>query len=172
MDKQQEILVPLTVDSAIASVEVVLSDAAMQGKGLAEAFAEQGLFPMYGMPTRTRDLATRPYMNKDGKIAFASMDRELDVAIQEFAPGKYLIQDKRRYFTAGFSGQLAVKPGRSNEFESRTQDLGELRTLLKCRVCEAWGSQAADGESCLGCGTTLAEAENFKCFVPEGSLPR
>lgn len=170
LDKQQEILVPLTVDSAIASVEVVLSDAAMQGKGLAEAFAEQGLFPMYGMPTRTRDLATRPYMNKDGKIAFASMDRELDVAIQEFAPGKYLIQDKRRYFTAGFSGQLAVKPGKSNEFESRTQDLGELRTLLKCRVCEAWGSQAADGESCLGCGTTLAEAENFKCFVPRGFI--
>lgn len=168
--KLQAILAPLTVDGAIASVEAVLADAAMVGKGLAEAFAEQGLFPMYGMPTRTRDLATRPFMNKEGKIAFASMDRELDVAIQEFAPGKYLIQDKRRYFTAGFSGQLAAKPGKSNEFESRTQDLGELRLLLKCRVCEAWGSLAEDDACCPGCGTSLAEAERFKCFVPRGFI--
>lgn len=168
--KQKAILVPLAVDSAIASVKAVLADAAMQGKGLAEAFAEKGMFPMYGMPTRTRDLATRPYMNTDGKIAFASMDRELDVAIQEFAPGKYLIQDKRRYFTAGFSGQLAAKLGRPNEFESRTQDLGELRTLLKCRVCEAWGSNTEDDANCPGCGTPLAEADSFKCYVPRGFI--
>ena len=168
--KQQAILAPLTVDGAIVSFEAVLADAAMQGKGLAEAFAEQGMFPMYGMPTRTRDLATRPFMNKDGKIAFASMDRELDVAIQEFAPGKYLIQDKRRYFTAGFSGQLAAKPGKSNEFQSWTQDLGEQRSLLKCRVCEAWGSPAEEDASCPGCGTSLSEAEQYKCFVPRGFI--
>jgi hypothetical protein len=34
------------------------------------------------------------------------MDRDLDIAIQEFAPGKYLVQDKRRYFTAGYAGML------------------------------------------------------------------
>lgn len=168
--KQQAILAPLTVDGAVASVEVVLADPAMQGKGLAEAFAELGMFPMYGMPTRTRQLATRPIKDQEGEIEFASMDRDLDVAIQEFAPGKYLIQDKRRYFTAGFSGPLSAKPGKSTEFQSWTPDLGELRALVKCRVCEAWGSSSEEETDCPGCGTPLAEAERHKCFVPRGFI--
>jgi DEAD/DEAH box helicase domain-containing protein len=168
--KQQAILAPLTVNDAMASIEAVLADSAMQGKGLAEAFAELGMFPMYGMPTRTRQLATRPLKNRDGDIEFSTMDRDLDVAIQEFAPGKYLIQDKRRYFTAGFSGQLTAKPGKSTEFESRTHDLGEPHSLVKCRICEAWGSFTEETTNCPGCGTSLAEAERHKCFVPRGFI--
>lgn len=168
--RQQSILAPLTLDGAMASVEEVLADPAMQGKGLAEAFAEQGLFPMYGMPTRTRQLATRPIKTRDGVIEFASMDRDLDIAIQEFAPGKYLIQDKRRYFTVGFAGQLLPRQGRPSDFESRPEDLGERRTLVKCSVCEAWGSSSAEDAECPGCGAMLAEAERYSCFVPRGFL--
>ena len=168
--KQQAILAPLTIDGAINSIEKVLADPAMQGKGLAEAFAEQGMFPMYGMPTRTRQLATRPVKDREGDVDFASMDRDLDVAIQEFAPGKYLIQDKRRYFTAGFAGQLIARPGKPAEFESRPPDLGEHRTLVKCRVCEAWGSSVVDDTDCPGCGTPLHEAERYNCFVPRGFI--
>ena len=45
--------------------EVFGVNPAMQDKGLAEALADRGKFPMYGMPTRVRLLQTRPIPSRD-----------------------------------------------------------------------------------------------------------
>ena len=42
------IIHPLTPECLIQDIKSVLDDDAMAGKGLAEALAEQGKFPMYG----------------------------------------------------------------------------------------------------------------------------
>lgn len=172
IERLQSILAKLTSDGVMADIAAMLDDPAMSEKGLAEALAEHGRFPMYGMPTRTRQLLTRPIRGRGDKIHFAEMDRDLDVAIQEFAPGKYLIQDKRRYFTAGFAGSLPQRRGKPNSFDSSPGDLGELKLMAQCPVCEAWApaAAAAAGASCKGCGAEMDESAQYRCFVPRGFI--
>lgn len=52
--------------------------------------AEHGLLPMYGMPTRVRDLYVGIEENELGQPDWDSIDREMDLAIYEFAPGSSL----------------------------------------------------------------------------------
>jgi DEAD/DEAH box helicase domain-containing protein len=166
----QLILSELSVESLIADICMVLADPAMGEKGLAEALAEHGRFPMYGMPTRTRQLLTRPFRGAQNKIKFADMDRDLDVAIQEFAPGKFLIQDKRRYFTAGFSGSLSPRRSKPGSFDATPADLGELRLMSECGVCGSWAPAGAAGDTCKGCKAELGAGKRYRCFVPRGFI--
>jgi DEAD/DEAH box helicase domain-containing protein len=164
------ILAELSVESVMTDISAVLSDAALSEKGLAEALAEHGRFPMYGMPTRTRQLLTRPILGSDSKFQFAAMDRDLDVAIQEFSPGKFLIQDKRRYFTAGFSGLLRQQHSRPSSFDATPADLGELRLMSECGVCGSWAPAIAEGAVCNGCKAEMGAGSQYRCFVPRGFI--
>ncbi|WP_282187583.1 DEAD/DEAH box helicase [Chromobacterium haemolyticum] len=170
-ERLKSIVGPLSIDSTIGDIKAVLDDTNMQEKGLAEALAEHGKFPMYGMPTRTRLLLTRPVGRADGNgVTFAEIDRELDVAIQEFAPGKFLVQDKRRYLTAGYSGSLVRSQKSPGSFNSWPDDLGEIRGLVQCPVCDAWATQGMNEGECKACGAEMSHANPQRCFVPRGFI--
>lgn len=68
----------------------------MQQTALSERLANAGLLPMFGFPTRGRTLFTqwprqaRPWPPETGTI-----DRDLDVAISQFAPGSQTVKDKQ-----------------------------------------------------------------------------
>lgn len=172
-ERAELVLKNMGVESAINSILDVSNDELMQEKGLAQALAEHGYFPMYGMPTRVRALHTRPLYKSHG-ISFSYMDRELDIAIQEFAPGKLLVQDKRRYFTAGYAGDSFVRQrGNNLNVESKPQGLGSLRYLVECSVCLAWTkADSADGVEgpCKACGKELAGSKVHSAYAPNGFL--
>lgn len=166
----QAILNPLDTPSLLVDIENVLDDPSMLEKGVAEALAEHGKFPMYGMPTRIRTLLTRPIDSKDvGTARFAEMDRDLDVAIQEFSPGRYLLQDKRKYFTAGYAGAL-VPSWDYIRFNAMPSDLGERRDMVQCLVCESWSTALEAAEQCRACDAVIAQAPVHRCFVPRGFI--
>lgn len=78
-------------------------------RGLAQFLAERGLLPMYGMPTRVRQLylGLRPESDeRDANYDWSTMDRDLDMAVFEFAPGSVLTKDKRKHRVVGFTGDL------------------------------------------------------------------
>jgi DEAD/DEAH box helicase domain-containing protein len=168
-----EIASALTVDAVMAAIDAAACDPAMEGKGLAEALAERGLFPMYGMPTRTRLLHTRPSGNANGTISIASMDRDLDVAIQEFAPGRLLTQDKRRYLTAGYAGsRISQDSYQKQRFRSSPDDLGELLKFAECPVCQSWSpvEEASQEAICKSCKSEMSGALQYKTYVPRGFI--
>ncbi len=161
----------LAVGAVMHAIEQAINDPAMEGKGLAEALAERGMFPMYGMPTRTRLLHTRPVSSKGDSVSFGSMDRDLDVAIQEFAPGRLLTQDKRRYLTAGYAGSMIYQDThRKQSFHSSPGDLGELQKFLECPVCRSWSpaEAPAGGATCKSCKSEMSGALEYKTYVPRG----
>jgi DEAD/DEAH box helicase domain-containing protein len=168
-----EILAGMTPAKILTAIEAVLADPAMQERGLAEALAERGVFPMYGMPTRTRLLHTRPVPSGHGNVSFANMDRDLDVAIQEFAPGKLLMHDKRRYLTAGFAGGMLKKKHGTLSFGSSPDDLGEARNFAECSVCSAWTTLPVGdvaGGQCRSCGAEMGGSIVYPTFVPRGFI--
>ena len=68
---------------------------------LSQALAESGLLPMFGFPTRTRLLyhekpKGRPWPPRSGTV-----DRDIEVAISEFAPGSETVKDKRIHTSIG-----------------------------------------------------------------------
>ncbi|WP_088347296.1 MULTISPECIES: DEAD/DEAH box helicase [Rhodomicrobium] len=78
-------------------------------RGLAQFLAERGLLPMYGMPTRVRQLylGLRPETDEqDTDYDWSTMDRDLDTAVFEFAPSSVLTKDKRKHRVVGFTGDM------------------------------------------------------------------
>jgi hypothetical protein len=72
---------------------------------LANRLAEGGILPVYGMPTRVRELYLSVPPGGDDK-APQLIDRELDLAITEFEPGAERTKDKRSWRPDGLIGPL------------------------------------------------------------------
>ena len=77
----------------------------LTGVGLAERLAEGAILPMFGMPSRVRLL-----YHGFRKRKALSIDRDLDLAITEFAPGSQKTKDKRIYTAIGFTSSLLPDP--------------------------------------------------------------
>lgn len=83
---------------------------------LSEFLAENGLLPMYGMPTRVKNLIHGFVKKTHGPDYIAqTIDRDLDIAIYEFAPGALKTKDKGVYQAIGFSPDIeGIQAGDQN----------------------------------------------------------
>src|SRR5262249_13137316 len=107
-------LVSYINDRLIPRIENVLKNGEFVEPNLAHRLAEAGVLPMFGMPTRVRSLYyDRP---KTGADSFESIDRDLDLAIAEFAPGAERTKDKRTYKPNGLIGIILA--GGHRQWES------------------------------------------------------
>jgi Lhr-like helicase len=69
---------------------------------LSERLANAGLLPMFGFPTRVRVLYTKwPYTGNPWPPEQGLIDRDLDVAISQFAPGSETVKDKEVHTSIG-----------------------------------------------------------------------
>ena len=165
----------LTADTAVESTVRELESLREQGRasraGFAQFLAEQGLFPMYGMPTRVRPLYLGVADDDEGEPKFDTVDRELDIAIYEFAPGRSLVRDKRRHEAIGFSPALiepSARFGSVRDAKSLGQWSSERRYVARCTKCGAIASaQAAPTATatCVDCTDPLLPDE----FLPYDS---
>lgn len=126
----------------------------LSGIGVAEKLAEGAILPMYGMPSRTRLL----YHGFDYKTReVKSIDRDLDLAVSEFAPGSQKTKDKRVYTAVGFTSPLMFV---HNKLVTTSADpLGWRRWIAKCGACYyAKTYEEHPGEStCPKCKTGKTE---------------
>ncbi len=69
---------------------------------LSELLANAGLLPMFGFPTRVRLLFTDwPRSGHQWPPEWGTVDRELDIAISQFAPGSETVKDKAVHTACG-----------------------------------------------------------------------
>jgi DEAD/DEAH box helicase domain-containing protein len=134
-------------------IETTLTNPELTGVGVAERLAEGAILPMYGMPSRTRLL----YHGMNFRAReFKTIDRDLDLAITEFAPGAQKTKDKRVYTSVGFTSPLIFL---HNQIRTTATDpLGWRRWLTKCAACyyaRTHETEPAD-QLCPNCGTPKA----------------
>jgi DEAD/DEAH box helicase domain-containing protein len=117
---------------------------------LSSRLAFAGLLPMFGFPSRVRNLYGKPLDSKssddDGLIA----DRSLDMAVRNYAPGSQVVRDQEVHTATGFAAYQKSR-GRLRAVEP----LGEAFAINRCRQC-AWthvGALAVD--LCPTCGGQL-----------------
>jgi DEAD/DEAH box helicase domain-containing protein len=136
------------------------------GDGLAERLAEGAVLPMYGMPSRVR-LLYHQLVSETAK----TIDRDLDLAITEFAPGSQRTKDKRIHQSIGFTAPLLYTSGRW--VSSSTDPLPARRWMSRCERCHftrTSDQQPAD-IICPQCGCGTDEQPAFRVFrfaVPSG----
>jgi len=136
-------------------------DSRLSGEGLAERLAEGGYLPMYGMPSRTRDLYHGiDFSDRD----FKTINRDLDMSITEFAPGSERTKDKRIHTSIGFAPSLYFKPG-SCDIEASEEPLAEYKWMARCSNCQNLrvSENKLPEENCPNCGEPI-EGEKFNVF--------
>ena len=124
---------------------------------LSERLANAGYLPMFGFPTKVRVL----YESKPNRLPPQNLvDRNLDMAISEFAPGSEVIKDKQILRPVGVV-HYKPKEGGIEEVDGR----GLLENdISKCSNC--WTIFSSEkGDNCSICGSPL---KKIKACSPLG----
>jgi Lhr-like helicase len=120
---------------------------------LSERLANAGLLPMFGFPSRVRQL----YLRKPRfphEIGDAGISRPLDIAVSQFAPGSETVKDKTIFTSVGLvhycrkAGKVEEEDGRGDEFtlgvcsrcgalSNPSNDAGAASPGNRCPVCQA-----------------------------------
>ena len=116
---------------------------------LADVAADGGILPMLGMPTRVRNL----YLDVgNGGGSERTIDRDLEIALSEFAPGARRVKDKRIYECVGFTGPLLWSP-KNRRWEPSGDALVRPTRVFWCPECLYFeDSLPAAYTSCPRCG--------------------
>ena len=87
------------------NINQAVNDDSVVADSLAECLADDGVLPMYGMPTRDRLLYHSFQFEKGNRIAeeISAVSRPIDQAISAFAPGASITKDKHVLTGIGFS---------------------------------------------------------------------
>jgi len=139
--------------------------------GLAAHLANEGVLPMYGLPTRVRELVIGGDSNKR---EVESLDRDLELAIYEFAPGNVLVHDKQEHLCIGLTPRIDWQGGGFKTIQDNPWDR-QLR-LGCCPFCGAWKnvSRASGPEeeltNCPSCrsSSALKDWQAKSCVEPAG----
>lgn len=156
----QDILgeLPNKIEKAVSSPEYI-------GEGIAERLAESGVLPMFGMPTRIRQLYHG--LRKDDSEP-QSIERVLELAITEFAPGSQKTKDKRIHVAIGFTTNI-VK--RDHGWMASSGDCLQLKMwIFRCQKCgyiKNW-EKKPEIDCCPHCGEPLGsnDVRFYKVATP------
>jgi ATP-dependent helicase YprA (DUF1998 family) len=112
----------------VAQVDAAVQDA-RAAANLSEALAESGLLPMFGFPTRVRNLYhARPTSWPPTK----KVDRELSIAISQFAPGGQTVKDGKVHTAVGL---VEYEPPGYGAPQPTADPRGRITHVELCRHC-------------------------------------
>lgn len=140
-----------------------------EAKTLLDALYEEGIIPTYSFP---KNVVSTYITDTNGKIIY-EVERGLDIAIGEYAPGRAIVVDKQTYQIGGFyypgserrKGQ-ALMPARAY-----VEDPNYLKAVLACKDCGWFGLEEEKIKICPFCGNTKLEIIR-KMLRPWGFAPK
>ncbi|MGW0792809.1 DEAD/DEAH box helicase [Streptomyces sp. NPDC002911] len=150
-----------------------IADRASGHHELSQRLAESGLLPMFGFPTSARYLYTkRPYDSYPWPPS-GVVDRSLDIAISQFAPGAETVKDGQVHTATGV---VAFEPtGRAPR--AMDQPLGQSIPIGICRACGHLADEVqmspvqeddAPQQPCRACGAADGSYREIELREPAG----
>jgi hypothetical protein len=164
-------------------IDACITNPELGGAGLGERLAEGGVLPMFGMPSRVRSFFHELTPPDGDDQTPRTIDRELDLAIVEFAPGAQRTKDKRLMQSIGLTPPYLVRfnpDTRRREWqlpdgEPPYTSPGQLLVCGRCRFTALIGNGVAPPAACENCGLVLADGAGleprFRCLptaIPAG----
>lgn len=133
-------------------------------EALLDAFYKEGLMPTYSFP---KDVVGFYIEDPLGKSIRERPDRSLDIAIQEYAPGRTIVVNKKTYTSGGiysFHAKLASgatdAPARKYLSGSSTEYVKPLY-LCKNKSCQWFSTEHPSNDKCPFCGQKRIETRTM-----------
>jgi DEAD/DEAH box helicase domain-containing protein len=147
-------------DELILVIDRAASNPEINSDGLAEALAEAAVLPMFGMPSRSRVLYHGLASNGEEKV----IDRNLELAISEFAPNAQKTKDKAIHTAIGFTPTLSRQG--AGWITNSTDPFSFRAWYQRCKSCGyAKTDQRHDsGDMCPGCAQPEDDSGLYKQF--------
>ena len=133
-----------------------------------ERLAEAGILPMFGMPSRVRELYHGPIDNDSTSVP--SIDRELSMAIFEFAPGRSRTKDKSGHVSVGICPPLSMLNGHNVFSLGEKAYSHEQEFYAKCNECGSYVVGPKDTDKCGACESSVTQNYPMSIVIPEGFL--
>lgn len=159
-EKQKKDIFNYVYEKLIDRISEIASSDEFTQEYLSERLANAGLLPMFGFPTRTRNL----YLSEPKKLpAEDVVSRDIDMALNSFAPGHEIVKDKKVYRAVGVVDYEYNKS--SHTVQAKHNSLNKYRhPLHRCKNCGY--STISDEEGlCPVCGNDM---EKVKICSPLG----
>lgn len=156
---QRQGLIDFINQQLIGAVTAAANDAMLVQDSLSERLANVGLLPMFGFPTRVRYLFhQRPIAAYDWPPEEGMVDRDLDLAISQFAPGAETVKDGLIHTSIGV---VDFRP-QGNMVVEQPNPLGPPRPIGFCRRCQAVDVQPAAAATCPVCQATSLQQPGYE----------
>ena len=140
----------------VSEIDAIISRSERPDSELSEVLAEYGLLPMFGFPTRVRELyKQKPTGSSDNNASLSS--RPLDAAISMFAPGSEVPSDHQIHKVIGFAAFEL-----SNSYAKSIDPLGIKTEIAKCTRCEAVLINPSVGIFCAVCAIPMELIDMFE----------
>ncbi|MGC4936184.1 DEAD/DEAH box helicase [Gordonia sp. DT30] len=137
---------------------VVVAETGSADTELSAALARHGVVPMFGFPTRVRNLWSRPVHTRREMERFAVSDRALELAVRNFAPGAEVVKDGLVHTSNGFAAYL-LRGTRADAIDP----IGNARPVSTCDTCGQTALSAM--ATCSACGSAMTQ---MNLFEPRG----
>ncbi|MBD2526716.1 DEAD/DEAH box helicase [Nostoc sp. FACHB-133] len=140
----------------LQDIDVVVDDSTdFQHLALSQRLASRGILPMFGFPTRTRYLYHKYPKTEAGEWPPKAgvVDRELDIAISQFAPGAQTVKDDMLLTAVGIIDP--VPSGNKTVFQPNP--LGQGVRVGVCRQCQALVENPSEERGCPYCSAPRDE---------------
>lgn len=125
-------------NNLIPEIDAIVNDPSYTQNNLSERLANAGLLPMFGFPTRVRLLYTKwPSSGREWPPETGTVDRDLDIALSQFAPYSQTVKDKAVHNACGVvelfpqGNHVASRPGLFPALQDGNERVGF------CRNCQA-----------------------------------
>ena len=158
LQAQRQALIDYVMNDLLPEVTAVSTDPRYTQTALSERLANAGVLPMFGFPTRIRLLhhvrprRAYPWPPED------VIDRELDIAISQFAPGAETVKDGLIHTAIGV---VDYRP-QGNNISEGPGPLGPIVTIGLCASCQAVDGSQPPSASCAVCGATPAQDPGYR----------
>ncbi|MET7961470.1 DEAD/DEAH box helicase [Micromonospora zamorensis] len=143
----------------VGDIDAAIANPFYQQNELSQVLANAGVLPMFGFPTRVRNLYKSHPRDKRQLEAAVVSDRSLDMAIASFVPGAEVVRDDEIHTAVGF----AAYDVKGNSVFS-VDPLGTPISVSKCEDCGKTSLAVSTG-LCAVCSGTM---NTFDMYQPLG----
>ena len=131
---------------------------------LSQALAESGLLPMFGFPTGVRFLYHQQPRRYNWPPTSGIVDRNIDIAINQFAPGAETVKDKKIHTSIGLVSYIP-----DGKVVGTEKDIGREKSIGFCDSCKAVFTEDIENKKyCEIC--TDGKIMSIKGIEPKGFL--
>ena len=164
---QQGALEAWAASGLVADIDAAVASPHLMQVQLSERLANAGVLPMFGFPTRTRYL----YHDAPGGGRWPPddvVDRALDLAISQFAPGSETVKEGMIHTAIGVV-DFQLRGGRPVEI---ADPLGPAIPTGICRRCQSIDAAAVPAATCQVCGAGPGDYQVVDLSEPRGFRTR